>query len=99
MKESVFELTNEQQALSQMVEYIVKKQWERLKIYTEIVDVRCLKESNHQKIFNGLKYLFCDQPSKISEKTLIDKDDLIAELLVYLQTHFPQDHFQTKDLT
>ncbi|MDV3199186.1 MAG: DnaB-like helicase C-terminal domain-containing protein [Sweet potato little leaf phytoplasma] len=99
MKEPVFPLTNEQQALTQMVEYIVQRQWERLKIYTEIVDVQCLKEPNHQKIFNALKYLYGERQVTTVDKRLIDKDDLIAELLGYLQTHSPQDGFQETTLT
>ncbi|MDV3201617.1 MAG: DnaB-like helicase C-terminal domain-containing protein [Candidatus Phytoplasma australasiaticum] len=98
MAETVLELTNEQQALAQMVEYISQKQWERLKIYTEIVESQYL-EPYHQKIYNGLRYLFCEQPAKISEKTVIEKEDLIAELRGYLQTHFSQEHFPEKDLT
>ncbi|WEX20444.1 MAG: replicative DNA helicase [Candidatus Phytoplasma citri] len=99
MEDQILNLTNEQQALAQMVEYIIEKQWERLKVYTEIIDVKLLKEPKHQQIFHALKYLFCDNPTLISEKILIDKKDLIAELLVYLQEHFPQDHFQAADLT
>ncbi|MDV3166573.1 MAG: hypothetical protein Q8807_02820 ['Waltheria sp.' little leaf phytoplasma] len=99
MKEPVFPLTNEQQALTQMVEYIVQRQWERLKIYTEIVDGQWLKEPHHQKIFNALKYLYCERQVTTVEPRLIDKDDLIVELLSYLQTYFPQDGFQEATLT
>ncbi|MDV3196259.1 MAG: DnaB-like helicase C-terminal domain-containing protein [Candidatus Phytoplasma stylosanthis] len=98
MKEQKMNLTNEQQALTQMLEYIQKRKWDILKIYTAIIEVQYLKEPKHQKIFNGLKYVFCDNPTIISEKILIDKDDLVEELLVYLQEHFPQDHFQEDDL-
>ncbi|MDV3197697.1 MAG: DNA helicase, partial [Candidatus Phytoplasma australasiaticum] len=98
MKEPVFPLTNEQQALAQMVEYIIQKKWERLKIYTEIVDGQWLKEPHHQKIFNALKYLYGEQQVTIADQRLIEKDDLIAELLGYLQTHFPQDNFNPTTL-
>ncbi|MDV3138439.1 MAG: DnaB-like helicase C-terminal domain-containing protein [Candidatus Phytoplasma australasiaticum] len=98
MKEPVFPLTNEQQALTQMVKYIVQKQWERLKIYTEIVDGQWLKEPHHQKIFNALKCLYGEQQVTIADQRLIEKDDLIAELLGYLQTHFPQDNFNPTTL-
>nr|WP_320416419.1 hypothetical protein ['Planchonia careya' phytoplasma] len=83
-----------------MAEYIIKRQWERLKIYTEIVDVQWLKEPRrHQKIFNALKYLYCEQQVTIANQMLINKKDLIEELWSYLQTHFPQDHFQAAELT
>jgi replicative DNA helicase len=85
--------TNEQKALKQIINYIAKSQWEKLKLYFAIIDSKYLCDANNQKIFNSLKYLYFEKPTAHPWDKIQDKATILCELLTHLQTHFPQDNF------
>ncbi|MFT2804523.1 hypothetical protein [Candidatus Phytoplasma asteris] len=42
-------LTNEQQTLTQIINYIEQGQWEKLNLYCQIINPKYLQEAHHQK--------------------------------------------------
>ncbi|MBS2993813.1 replicative DNA helicase ['Santalum album' aster yellows phytoplasma] len=92
-------LTNEQKALTQIINYIEQGQWEKLNLYCQIINPKYLQEAHHQKIFNALRYLFLERTISHPWDKITTKPIIIKELLAYLQTHFPQDHFTKESLS
>ncbi|QTX02613.1 replicative DNA helicase [Candidatus Phytoplasma luffae] len=91
-------LTNEHQALIQIINYIEKGEWNKLKLYCQIINPKYLTKSNHQKIYNALKYLYLEKKSTHPWDKIKTKETIIKELLTYLQTHYPQENFNNESL-
>ncbi|MCQ9618422.1 MAG: Replicative DNA helicase [Candidatus Phytoplasma pruni] len=92
-------LTNEQKALQQLINYIEQGQWEKLKLYCQIIKPQNLLNSRNKKIFTTLKYLFLEKQKTHPWDKLTTKPTIIKELLTYLQTYFPQDNFTKESLS
>jgi replicative DNA helicase len=87
------QLTNEQQALQQIINYIVQGQWKKLNLYYQIINPYHLMDAKNTKIFTSLKYLFLEKQINYTWEQSTTKSIIIEELLKYLQTNFPQDNF------
>ncbi|WP_334347471.1 DnaB-like helicase C-terminal domain-containing protein [Candidatus Phytoplasma prunorum] len=86
-------LTNEQQALNQMVAFISQGKRSQLQIYLNIVAEKHLFDPINQKIFQALKYLFVEKCSHGDNQLEITPTQIREKLLIYLQTNYPQDRF------
>ncbi|MDV3198469.1 MAG: DnaB-like helicase C-terminal domain-containing protein [Vigna little leaf phytoplasma] len=87
-------LTPEKQALNQLITYWVEGQSEKLKFYLAIINPQYL-DPWHQKIFNAVTYLY-HESSPFRERK--NRESIIATVLTYCQTHFPQDDFTSDTL-
>ncbi|WP_349401934.1 DnaB-like helicase C-terminal domain-containing protein [Candidatus Phytoplasma solani] len=92
-------LTNEQRALQQVISYIEQGQWEKLKLYCQIINPKNLLDPTNTKIFNALKYLFLEKQTTHPFDKIKSQPEIIKELITYLQTHFPQDNFTKESLS
>ncbi|WP_373403321.1 replicative DNA helicase [Candidatus Phytoplasma solani] len=92
-------LTNEQRALQQVISYIEQGQWEKLKLYCQIINPKNLLDPTNIKIFNALKYLFLEKQTSHPFDKIKSQTEIIQELITYLQTHFPQDNFTKESLS
>ncbi|MDW3617540.1 MAG: DnaB-like helicase C-terminal domain-containing protein [Candidatus Phytoplasma pruni] len=92
-------LTNEQKALQQLINYIEQGQWEKLKLYCQIIKPQNLINSQNKKIFTTLKYLFLEKQTTHPWDKIKSQTEIIKELLAYLQTYFPQDNFTKESLS
>ncbi|QYC30711.1 hypothetical protein HGD80_02530 [Paulownia witches'-broom phytoplasma] len=92
-------LTNEQKALKQLINYIEQGQWEKLNLYCQIINPKTLLDPNNTKIFKTLKYLTLNQTNTHPFDKIKSQTEIIKELLAYLRTHFPQDHFTKESLS
>ncbi|PQP79576.1 DNA helicase [Candidatus Phytoplasma phoenicium] len=92
-------LTNEQKALKQLINYIEQGQWEKLSLYCQIINPKTLLDPKNTKIFKTLKYLFLEKQTTHPWDKIKSQTEIIKELLIYLQTHFPQDHFTKESLS
>ncbi|KND62802.1 DNA helicase, DnaB-like [Candidatus Phytoplasma phoenicium] len=91
-------LTNEQQALQQLIKYIEQGQQEKLNFYCQIINPKTLLDPKNTKIFTTLKYLFLEKQAKHPWYKSTTKPIIIKKLLIYLQTNFPQDNFTLDSL-
>ncbi|MGL9687441.1 MAG: replicative DNA helicase, partial [Candidatus Phytoplasma sp. TWB_XP] len=92
-------LTNEQKALKQIISYMKQNKVEQLNFYFQLIDPQSFLDKQHTKIFQALKYLTLNQTNTHPFDKIKSQTEIIKELLAYLQTHFPQDHFTKESLS
>ncbi len=92
-------LTNEQKALKQIISYMNQNKAEQLRFYFHLIDPQSFLDKQHTKIFQALKYLTLNQKNTHPFDKIKSQTEIIKELLTYLQTHFPQDHFTKASLS
>ncbi|BAD04473.1 replicative DNA helicase [Onion yellows phytoplasma OY-M] len=92
-------LTNEQKALKQIISYMNQNKAEQLNFYFQLIDPQSFLDKQHTKIFQALKYLTLNQKNTHPFDKIKSQTEIIKELLTYLQTHFPQDHFTKASLS
>ncbi|WP_026052453.1 replicative DNA helicase [Italian clover phyllody phytoplasma] len=85
--------------LKQLINYIEQGQWEKLKLYYQIIKPQNLLDSQNTKIFTALKYLFLEKQTTHPWDKIKSQTDIIKELLTYLQTNFQQDNFTKESLS
>ncbi|MHA0849847.1 MAG: replicative DNA helicase [Candidatus Phytoplasma australasiaticum] len=91
-------LTNEQKALKQIITYLNQNKREQLQFYFDLINPQWFCEPQHRQIFQALKYLTLEKTSLSPVDQSPSSAALISQLLTYLQTHFPQDHFTNTSL-
>ncbi|GAK74029.1 MAG: replicative DNA helicase [Candidatus Phytoplasma asteris] len=92
-------LTNEQKALKQIISYMNQNKADQLNFYFDLIDPQFFLDQKHKKIFQALKYLTLNQTNTHPFDKIKSQNEIIEELLTYLQTHFPQDHFTKESLS
>ncbi|WAN63487.1 Replicative DNA helicase [Candidatus Phytoplasma rubi] len=92
-------LTNEQKALKQIISYMNQNKADQLNFYFQLIEPQSFLDKQHTKIFQSLKYLTLNQINNHPFDKIKSQNDIIEELLTYLQTHFPQDHFTKETLS
>ncbi|MDO8059353.1 DnaB helicase C-terminal domain-containing protein ['Crotalaria aegyptiaca' phytoplasma] len=91
-------LTNEQKALKQIITYFNQNKREQLQFYFDLIDPQWFCDQKHRQIFQALKYLTLEKTFPHPLPKNPSSAVLLSELLTYLQTHFPQDHFTQTSL-
>lgn len=91
-------LTNEQKALRQIISYLHQNKADQLNFYFQIVDSQLFLNPRYAKIFQALKHLTLAKITAPAFAKINYPVGLIAELHLYLQTHFPQEPFDETSL-
>lgn len=92
-------LTNEQKALKQIISYMNQNKADQLNFYFQLIDPKSFLDKKYTKIFQALKYLTLGKTTNHPFDKIKSQNEIIEELLTYLQTHFPQDHFTKASLS
>ncbi|GLH60535.1 AAA family ATPase [Paulownia witches'-broom phytoplasma] len=92
-------LTNEQKALRQILVYLNQNKVDQLNFYFQLIAPQSFLDKQHTTIFQALKYLTLNQTNTHPFDKIQSQTKIIKELLAYLRTHFPQDHFTKESLS
>ncbi len=72
---------------------------EQLSFYFQLIDPQSFLDKQHTKIFQALKYLTLGKITNHPFDKIKSQNEIIEELLTYLQTYFPQDNFTKESLS